>query len=348
MAASLILLVFCCLGALYEGILTIHLFWDLCYKIPNPIKWDISILSILTLILYTATSIFFIIYIVNVSSEGLISDARDLSIWHLAAIWGIIWNCAQISCYLSFFKRLRYSFDVKSQYSLSHCQMYFIYGSIIAYALSNLLLLPLLFRDKWNIDFRIAIYNIIYAASILILNLTIMGTVLYIFIKKLNNIAHQLNELFTISTHGPEYTNSSSIELSSYEPSNSKQYGSVSKHPLVPQEKTSSKQIIKVFNLISKLLILYGLMIISTQLTIMTIIFCSIPTLISDQNLYIIALYCYYITRNIDCIIGSTCIYLSFNQYKSTYMKCCKIPHKCIVNLCTKKAVDMSFDTYHM
>ena len=341
------LLVLCVLGALYEGCLSLRLLWELCFKTSNPIQWDISILSILTLTLYTATSVYFIVYICFKSDQRVALDNDDISEWFYMDIWAIIWNSAQMSCYVLFFKRLRLSFEQKTEHSMSVHQIWFIYTLIIGYGLSNLLLLPQLFEVKWNLSFIVGrIYGLIYAVIIMILNFAIMTTILYVFIKTLSNIAHKLHAQFTASKWDQKYTNTSTVELSSSEHT-IQNYGSLSKPLLMPNKKVSLQEIIQIFHLISKLLILYGLMIISTQIAIISISFVEISGITKAKS-FTIAVYCYYFTRNIDCIIGSTCIYLSFNQHKSRYMKCCKIPHKCILNYSTNKAVGMSFDTmYH-
>ena len=337
-----IIFIISCLGFIYQILLIIGVLWLLYHKKYFHRKCDIVITGVFALILYATTTIWFISFFLNGMKDDVLFNHQNG--WFVQDIWEIIWNVAQISCYLLFFYRLKYTYESRGHYSVSKGTRNIIYCCVIVYILFDLLLLPMMFEMELNIDDKMEReFALIYGIGINVINIVITVVISYIFIQKLYNVSKSLRKLFQMRSKS-HYGSSISIELSS----SNKLSGNrrPSQNMKLLNRKSTSMQLITLLNLMSKLFILCGTMIISTQMVMITIILVPISTLAFPDHFKTVA-YCYYITRNIDCIITSTCIYFTFNEYDSKYIFCCKWPHIWIRDKCTHKSVKMSFDTMY-
>ena len=339
-----IILILSMIGGVYQILICISLL-KLFYRSKNTIKYDTGILSLATIILYTGNTIYFVVFFIIERINDVVLDADNISGWIFEQIWEIPWNCAQIICYILFFKRLEYAFHNHPQYFVSKCTRYYIYGSIMIYCLVSLMVIPLVFESVWDIKFEITrLISIVYVMCSIILNLNIPVSILYTFIKKLGKVAKSLRNAYLMNSNST-YGSSISIELSlSKKHKRVRKYSNGSPRALIKNKNTTTKQILTLLDLMSKLLILYGLMIISTQMVMIVKFLWSI-SILEFEKYFMVIVYGLYISKNIDCVIGSTCIYFSFHGYEYRYMKCCKYPHLCIRNKCTKRSVNVTFDS---
>ena len=108
-----------------------------------------------------------------------------------------------------------------------------------------------------------------------------------------------------------------------------------------------NNQLGTLFDVMAKLTVLCGLMIISTQITLITIIILDMFefTVTPWDKTFCHYIYWYYLARNIDCIICVTCVYLSFTPNNAKYHKICGCIHNKIRNKWTKGTIKISYET---
>ena len=344
-----IILITASLGMIYGVSLLISLISLLNNKRNNVQFWIIlmSIISMISYVLAHAFFISFFVYYVGKKTPNIVGI--------YGSFWAFIWNIAQISIYILFYKRLVYAFD-NSIYQVSTCFKRFIYVSIMAYILFEIYVLfiaveySLYYSDGIGNITTIKYTELSYDIGSCTLNLLITVVILVSFIKKLRNIAQSLaNSLEMSCSNDTDILELFSLKTQDSQYSLMNGYGSGASSI----DFDTSDHLTKLFNLMAKLVILCGLMIISTQIVMITILvldFSEYNTLIKNNEYdnqygYIIYIvYWYYFIRNIDCIIGITCIYLTFNVTHKRYNICCKYIHKCIRNKCTKKIIHASFE----
>ena len=349
------------LGFVFGMLSIISLSSLLCNR-RNNIECSIVGSSIIALISYTATNAFFIAFFLYKIDQNMIENQPFNHF--LENIWAFIWNIAQLSCYILFYKRFKCTFD-NSTHSISKKFKYYIYASILLYVLFEIFLLFVAGQylknyiiDDGKLEVHIFRNELIYDIGSCVLNLLITVALLASFLNRLKHVARNLDDIFlSTKKQMTSRDNTSSLELSAISHKNKtnniernllNDYGAITTLNI-----ETSEQLIKLFNLMSKLFILCGLMIISTQLLMITILFMDISRYIMFINddeypinnsdiLYLI--YWYYFMRNMDCIIGSTCVYLTFNINDNKYKCCCKYIHKYIREKCTKQAIRISFE----
>ena len=114
-------------------------------------------------------------------------------------------------------------------------------------------------------------------------------------------------------------------------------YGSTNPSGINPRE--MEVQLNKLFDSMTKLCIVCGSMIITTQVvTVSILVFHVFETFFRCEPWYtqfeFYLIYWYYLVRSIDCVICSTCVFLSFTEHDTIYHKLCYCIHRCIKRCC--------------
>ena len=244
------------------------------------------------------------------------------------------WRIANSFCYLFFFYRLKSVFN-HTAYAVSQTISCGVLSLVIVYLIFGFgsVLYCLYYMNIYTIypynDNSATALSVVYLTISLIIDLVISILLLILFISKLHDL-----------TKKQYIIERSKVKMSSaydtlYTPSQSTNE-QLNQH-LVSDLDTVTSHVKKksMFDVISKIVILSGVMIITTQITIIISIISFYIPLVNHYNSIDPNIFnqIFGILKEIDCLVSVLCLCLNFEFTNKCYLILCHFCHNCAKNL---------------
>ena len=269
----------------------------------NAKTWTaIEIYGEFSIILFGISSVCSSFYFMSKECQNLLKDSTDSSgstyCTIIVGLWTFSWRFGCVCLYLLFSKRLQITFDQNKYNTNSNFIYYLIYILCALFILFSIaqFLEYILYFDYHETNDGYTTVEIIGTIFTEIIDLLLSIGLIGAYIRKLWQLNEQVANPFSINKDGKEINSAQN----------------------------------KILNAIGKITILSCFAIISSQLLLIVQTSIYFQTISTSQLIYII----WFMLNNVDCMINTFCIFLSFDFNVDLYHKICGYFQKCCFKFC--------------